>query len=75
VDYSYRVSQPGSLVPKYVDARVPLIHSGASTSKFYTLYKASFDVPETFGATLDLTVEAGGKTYKDEARKVPFTSC
>jgi hypothetical protein len=69
------VSQPGSLVPKYVDARVPLIRSGTSISQFYTLYEASFDVPETFGTTLDLIVEAGGKTYKDEARKVPFTSC
>jgi hypothetical protein len=75
VDYSYRVTQPGTLVPRFKNARMPLVSSGTSSSPLYALYKASFEVPETTGTIMDLVVVAGGKTYKDGGKKVAFVSC
>jgi hypothetical protein len=75
VNYNFRQDQPGSLVPRWETARAQLKRTGPSSSPLYTLYDASFDVPDSTGTTMDLVVTTNGQTFSEQGKKVAFLSC
>ncbi|KAJ7702619.1 heme peroxidase [Mycena metata] len=66
VDYNSNVNQVGSAALKRITTRIPLVHTGNSSSLLYNTYSATFASPATTNqarVTFDVVAVIAGETY------------
>jgi hypothetical protein len=77
VAYSSRVFLDDQFrAASYPTGRAELLSKGPSSSPLYTLYSASFSLESQDSVFMDISVTAGGKTYKDATKSMnSLASC